>query len=331
MGGPQGQPQQGYPQPGYPQQGYPQQGYPQQGYPAIQQNYPGMQQAYPPMANGQIVGQAGPPGYDAQPGAKYVVPPVSHGQVHVDVPAQKGGYQKLQELEGVFIKQKLEVLEVVTGCETENKYYVYALGKGGDKKGRKLYKCKEKSSWCARQCMSGDCRPFKMEIQYASRGEDDDYVPFLRLERACKCTCLCFDRPEVMVYLVEDGKKEYLGKIKDPWNWCDIEFNIYDKNDNEKYKIEGNCCQLGFWCQWPCESCQTIDFEVKSPSGENVSSLQKKSKGCCTEMISDADNFALNFPKNATLVDKALLISAVLFVDFRHFEEKPGENKNHIN
>jgi len=299
-----------------------------QRYPQFEAGHGHPQKDYPPMANGHMVGQGGYPVLDNKNANKYMIPEPSHGK---EVRAQKGGYQKLQELEGVFIKQKLEVLEVVTGCETENKYYVYSLGKGGEKKGRKLFKCKEKSSCCARQCMSGDCRPFKMEISYATRGEDEDYVPFLRLERPCKCTCLCFQRPEVFVTLVENGQNEYLGKIKDPWNCCNMEFNVYNKDDTNKYNIEGSCCQLGVWCQWPCEACQTIDFDVKSPSGEVISSLQKRSQGCCKTMISDADNFLLNFPRNATVTDKALLMSSVLFIDFRHFEKSPqDDNRNNL-
>jgi hypothetical protein len=288
------------------------------------QRYPDLEgpqgyQHQQPMANGGMVGQGYPMNHKA---AAYMMPDQA-------VPApQKGGFQKLQDLDGIFIKQKMELLEVVSGCETENKYHVFTLDKSGKKKGQRLFKCKEKSSCCARQCMSGDCRPFRMEISTLVRGEDDEYEPFLRLERECKCTCLCFQRPEILVTLVEGGKNEYLGKIVDPWNCCNMEFNIFDKDHNKKFNIEGSCCQLGVWCQWPCEACQTIDFDVKTPSGEVVSSLQKKSQGCLKAAITDADNFLLHFPKNCTLTDKALLMSSVLFIDFRHFERTVNDEQN---
>ena len=50
------------------------------------------------------------------------------------------------QLPGVIIKQKFELLEAFTGCETENKYEVFASDKDGDKqKKMTLFKCKEKS------------------------------------------------------------------------------------------------------------------------------------------------------------------------------------------
>ncbi len=246
--------------------------------------------------------------------------------------AKKTGYQKLEEQKGIFIKQKMEMLEVITGCETENKYNVYSMNKKGTgKKGHPLFKCKEKSDLCARMCLNGSCRPFKMKISSLVRGEEDDeYEPFLHLERACKFTCLCFDRPEVKVFLVEEGKNEYLGKIVDPWNWCNMEFLVYDKDNNLKFTIEGSCLQLGVWCRFPFEPCQTINFDIKAPSGEVLTTLQKRSPGCLKTMVSDMDNFALNFPEKITPHDKALLMSATLFIDFRHFEENPSKGENSL-
>jgi len=56
-------------------------------------------------------------------------------------------------------------------------------------------------------------------------------MPFLHLERACTCTFLCLCRPEIEVTLVEEGKNEYIGKIKSPFACCDIVVEIYDNKD----------------------------------------------------------------------------------------------------
>lgn len=46
-------------------------------------------------------------------------------------------------------------MEAITGCETENKYVVFGADKDGDKKKKLLlFKCKEKSSFCARNFLS---------------------------------------------------------------------------------------------------------------------------------------------------------------------------------
>ena len=63
----------------------------------------------------------------------------------------KDALGKLEDVAGVFIKQKFELLEAVTGCETENKYHIFASDKDGDiKKKLILFKCKEKSGFFER-------------------------------------------------------------------------------------------------------------------------------------------------------------------------------------
>ena len=45
-------------------------------------------------------------------------------------------------------------------------------------------------------------------------------------------------------------------------------------------------------------------------------------------MKGDADNFHLEFPENCDPQDRALLMAAVLFLDFRFFEEKREPQRN---
>ena len=48
---------------------------------------------------------------------------------------------------------------------------VYAADNSGDKKKKdELFKCKEKSSFCARLCLTGDCRPFKVKVEHSAHG-----------------------------------------------------------------------------------------------------------------------------------------------------------------
>jgi hypothetical protein len=237
------------------------------------------------------------------------------------------GFERLESRSGVFVKQKFDLMEMFTGCEQNNTYQVFPLGKDGDKKGKKIFKCKEKSSFCAKQCMSGDCRPFQMKINLEDDSEELDNEPFLLLDRPCKCTCYCFNRPEMTVTYVEDGKSEYVGKIRDPWTCFNIVNEIYDKDNNLKYIVDGSCFQIGMHCKGPLECCETIDFDIKTPSGEVISTLQKRSPGCAKAMMSNSDNFAVNFPANATKEDKALLMCTTLFLDFRYFEEKPNTSQ----
>jgi hypothetical protein len=51
---------------------------------------------------------------------------------------------------GAFVDQKVDLTEVFTGCEMPNKYYIHALRPGGGRLGGRLFKCEEKSGFCAR-------------------------------------------------------------------------------------------------------------------------------------------------------------------------------------
>ncbi len=64
-------------------------------------------------------------------------------------------YQILQNTNSAFVQQELELGELLTGCETPNKYHVYV--KTNNNQNIYLFKCKEQSNWCDRNC----CRYYK--------------------------------------------------------------------------------------------------------------------------------------------------------------------------
>jgi hypothetical protein len=55
------------------------------------------------------------------------VPQATHGDV--DRPPC-AGYRELQDCAGLLVKQEVEVMEALTGFETENKYAVYSRANG---------------------------------------------------------------------------------------------------------------------------------------------------------------------------------------------------------
>ncbi len=64
------------------------------------------------------------------------------------------GYDKLAHMQGVYVNQKMDWLEVMSGCEMPNRYYIAPLAIHGDgntgKGGEFLFKAKEESSCCQR-------------------------------------------------------------------------------------------------------------------------------------------------------------------------------------
>ena len=66
------------------------------------------------------------------------------------------GLAYLDTLDQVFMKQKLELLEAFTGCETQNRYHIL------DPQGRQIFYAKEDTDCCTRWCC-GKIRPFDMK------------------------------------------------------------------------------------------------------------------------------------------------------------------------
>jgi hypothetical protein len=104
--------------------------------------------------------------------------------------------QELARSQKVYVKQKIELLEMLTGCETPNRYHVYSMGQNGQ--WSYLFKCKEQSGWCMRNCISSNSRAFNLCVKHVNSPSDftvDDYSnSFAIFERPYKCTCCCLDR-----------------------------------------------------------------------------------------------------------------------------------------
>lgn len=231
---------------------------------------------------------------------------------------------------GIYVKQKFDVLEAMTGCDTPNRYYVFEQSSQGAAKKKKIFRCKEKSGWCARNCMSADCKPFQMEISKCFKEEEyDEEHPVIILDRECKCTCMCCNRPTMTVNIVENGQNRPIGRVVDSWDCVNYSFTIYDAQDKKRFFIKAGCCQCGFWCKCPCETCESITFDLYSGEEEKPEApiLKKGTGSCIKNAAGSADHFACPFPMTATWEDKVLLLSAILMIDFMMFEEKAGNTK----
>ena len=51
---------------------------------------------------------------------------------------------------GIFVSQKVDLLEMISGCETANRYHIYQMNSEHRKFGPPLMKCKEESNYIAK-------------------------------------------------------------------------------------------------------------------------------------------------------------------------------------
>lgn len=64
----------------------------------------------------------------------------------------------------------------------------------------------------------------------------------LKIHKPYTCTCLCLNRPVIHVDYTEDGQEMYLGKIEDEYDFCNFNFNIFDKNGKKVFRVHAGCC-----------------------------------------------------------------------------------------
>lgn len=231
--------------------------------------------------------------------------------------------EELKNCTGAIIRQEIEMFEVISGCETQNRYHVFLQSKMGLKY---AFKCIERSGCCGRCCCSNACRGLKMDVRHlTSAAEDPDLAKlFVQAEKPCSPGICCLCRPEMKIYLSQNNK--YIGYIKEPCTCCDIETEIYSKADELRYTINGNCCQYGLCCGSSAEKIAEIEFKIKQ-QGQVVGAMRKLNASM-GEYFSKADSYKIAFPLDANPEEKMLLICAGLMIDYQNFERDATSEKN---
>jgi len=302
------QPQPAYPapvQPGYappPQPGYP----PQPGVQVQQPGYPPGGYAQPPP--GPQYGQQQP--ITAQPqgpsgGGDLWMPPPPNAPP----PGCPPGLEYMTLIDQLIVKQKVEMMEMVTGFETNNKYKIK------NSMGQTVFKAKEDTDCCMRNCC-GPSREFHMKIYDNAENEVIHLHRFLR----CGCCCTPCDMHEIEVQAPPGTP---IGYVVQTWSFCtplfSPQFDILDENKNPVLRIEGPGCMV--------ECCSDMEFKVMSLDGlTQVGKVTKQWSGFMKEAFTDADNFGINFPMDLDVKAKATMLGAVFLIDFMFFEKSENSN-----
>ncbi len=319
----QGMPYQGGMQPGM-QQGMPYQGGMQPGMQQGQGMQPGM-----PMQQGMPYqqGQGMQPGMPMQPNTGF------YNFRGLNMQFVNDPMVVLSNAKRAHINQQVELLEVLSGCETKNRYHIFI--ETMDKQYLYLFKAKEESGCCSRQCLSSETRPLHLNIKHMSSAsainEFDSVDNYAVLDKPFKCTCYCLDRPKMKNYV----RGNQIGSVKQPFICCNCDpvFYVYDSSDDIKYKIRTSCCQCGIMCKGSLfGECSSVCFGIYEKNEthfvpDNMIGYINKKSGDIEQLLTDADSFVLEFPQNATPEDKMNLIASVLMIDYQYFEDN-GKNYN---
>ena len=232
---------------------------------------------------------------------------------------------ELASCSGVLVRQEPEFFEQITGCETPNRYHVFGSSPQGFKY---LFKCKENSNCCMRNCFPSTQRQLDIEITHCASADPMDPITtkFANAYKPFKCAICCCCRPELILTLTE-GKVQ-LGRIRHICTVCDPEFEIFDKNDELKYIANAYCCQCGLLCanNFLGKMHEAV-FKIYTPGNKDEVGCITKSMATYSELVTDADTYQINFPSGANAHDKLLLLSLGLMIDYQYFETDSSDEK----
>ncbi|XP_043601154.1 phospholipid scramblase 1-like [Bombus pyrosoma] len=277
----------------------PQTGIPQPGMaPGIPQ--PGMAPGIPQPGMAPGIPQPAPPPYGiSMPGPEAPqpeLPMIPQGGWSPQNTTCPPGLEYLIVLDRLYIRQRLELMEVVVGWETENKYLVTNVS------GQPLFYIMEESNICARLCL-GTLRSCELHVG------DTNHREVLRMVRPCRCSgCCCFCCMQMLEVYSGDM---LLGSVTENCHIFRPSFSIRDASGKTVLRIKGPC----FRC------CGNVTYKIKSADGvHRVGEIKKKWSGFTTEVFTDADNFSLRFPVDLDVKIKAVLLGACILIDFMYFE-----------
>ena len=187
------------------------------------------------------------------------------------------GLDYLMQIDHLLIKQKVELMETITNIETSNKYKVK------NTLGQDIFKVKEKSDFCTRQCC-GPIRCFQLEF-YDFEGKE-----VIHCNRPLNCSTCCFPCCLQKMVVESPISGEVLGSIHQNWHPfvpCFSIFNGSGKNLKPVLKIEGPLCAVS--------CCGDVEFVIKTLDGQNIGKITKQWSGIIKESLTDADNFSVNW------------------------------------
>lgn len=194
--------------------------------------------------------------------------------------------ERLSSVRGLFVSQKKEWGEVLTGFETKNRYAVL------DANGSELYMAVEEDGSTIMRWLLKAMRPFEISI----RTYDNQMV--LRVVRPFR-----FYFHQLNVF---DPRGKLLGTIQKRFSFIRRIYSVLDGSGQEIFQLFGPV--LHPWT-----------FEIRK--GERLQGkITKKWSGLVKEGFTDADNFGVTFPVEWDMKLKSLLLGAVFLIDFVHFE-----------
>lgn len=215
------------------------------------------------------------------------------------------GLEYLMTIDQLLVQQKVELIEVITGFETNNKYNVK------NTLGQKMFWAAETNDCCTRNCC-GPLRRFNMNVYDIYQNE----VIHLRRPAACdSCWFPCC----LQSIDVSAPPGNFIGRVQQNWSVLYPSFSIKNANNETVLIIKGPFCTYSI--------CGDVDFKIFTPNDEEIGRISKQWSGLVRELFTDADFFGISFPMDLDVHLKAIMLGACFLIDAMFFE-KAGHREN---
>jgi len=249
---------------------------------------------------------------------------------------------------GLYVRQHLELVELLTGCETKNRYALAAIpaeteiptnvDSNWSTQFRQsagfnpLLKAKEQS-----ECFERICCPL-------FRGFTMDFVDgnanaFMTISRPfkcdpCYCPGLCLCNPQELS-ISSAGKviataKETTGPCCTT-GCCLRQFTVTDHSGALMYKLEANeCCSKSGGCNCCAPTCfnQGLTIDITSASGELLEPSTFVWPGCNCGGLTDLTNMVVQFPVGSNADERASILAGMMLIEFTVMEMRRQNDKN---
>ena len=237
-------------------------------------------------------------------------------------------FEFLNECNHVIVEQKLDLLEILSGCENSNKYHVYTSELLNEKK--YLFKCSEISSCFCRNFCPSNTKSYSLLFQYPLKYNLKKKKTVAIFKKKFNCSKIFCCSKNEMIGLLTEREDIYLnvGKIIEKKNGCNCNpfFVVNNEKGKIKYLITTEYCQTGFCCRGnSLGKCYEVDFfiyDTNKKINKNtipIGIIHKYYQGL-SELVGDADAYLINFPSQATAYEKLLLIAGTIFIDYNYYE-----------
>lgn len=269
-------------------------------------------------------------------------------------PAPSGSQDFLGTMDGVFVRQQLELMELISGCETKNRYNIVAVPPGTQfpppgamdsswTRGMReqaghmpLLKAKEES-----ECFERICCPLFRGLQLPMM--DGNGSVFLTIDRPCifdPCyappSCACCGQE--MVLRNNSGEPISMVKMRPGCcvaGMCAGYYDVKTPDGQPMYTLRASDCNTqagacGNCCAPTCCN-ESYDIDVYGPDMKYINTSAFVWPGCNCGGLTDLSNFTVVFPQGSTPDQRASLLGAMFLIEFTVNEFKRQENKNNNN